>query len=110
MRKEDILLRKPSKNPDSKINWETESAAKFICSLTLCWPNGKSYTSRGIIKGRISEFKKGNKGFGYDPIFIPDGYTQTFCEMDPKLKISMDKVTNRSEKIKNLDLEKLPKK
>ena len=84
-----------------KINWETESAAKFICSLTLCWPNGKSYTSRGIIKGRISEFKKGNKGFGYDPIFIPDGYTQTFGEMDPKLKISIDHRFKAYQQIKN---------
>ena len=43
-----------------------------------------------IIKGKISQFKRGKRGFGYDPIFIPDGYNQTFGEMKPKLKMSID--------------------
>ena len=58
--------------------------------MTLFWPDGKIYSSKGEIKGRISNIKKGNKGFGYDPIFIPNGYNKTFGEMEPKLKISID--------------------
>ena len=73
-----------------KKNWQNEANARFICCLSLFWPDGKSYSSKGIIKGKISSKKKGNRGFGYDPIFIPDGYNQTFGEMEFKLKISID--------------------
>ena len=73
-----------------KKNWKNNGYAKFICSLALFWPNGKIHSSKGIVQGKISTIKKGNKGFGYDPIFIPDGYNKTFGEMDPKLKLSID--------------------
>ena len=73
-----------------KKNWEKENTAKFICCLTICWPNGKSAISKGMVEGRISLEKKGNNGFGYDPIFIPNGYKQTFGEMKAKLKMSID--------------------
>ena len=56
---------------------------------------------KGIIKGKISKIQKGNKGFGYDPIFIPNGYTKTFGEMDPKLKMSIDHRFKAYLKIKN---------
>ena len=42
------------------------------------------------MEGKISDIKKGNNGFGYDPIFVPNGHNQTFGEMDPKLKMSID--------------------
>ena len=71
-------------------NWKKNNRARFVCCLTIFWPNGKSYSSKGVIKGRISITKKGNKGFGYDPIFIPDGYKKTFGEMKPKFKMSID--------------------
>ena len=73
-----------------KKNWQNEANARFICCLSLFWPDGKSYSSKGIIKGKISSKKKGNRGFGYDPIFIPDGYDKTFGEMLPELKMSID--------------------
>jgi len=73
-----------------KKNWQNEANARFICCLSLFWPDGKSYSSKGIIKGKISSKKRGNRGFGYDPIFIPDGYNKTFGEMQPELKISID--------------------
>ena len=44
----------------------------------------------GVINGKISSKKKGENGFGYDPIFIPEGYQMTFGEMVPKLKMSID--------------------
>ena len=75
-----------------KINkdWFYYNKARFICCLTLFWPNGKSYFSKGVVEGKISAVKRGKRGFGYDPIFIPLGYNQTFGEMKPKLKMSID--------------------
>ena len=73
-----------------KVNWEKNNKAKFICCMTLFYPNGKFYSSTGIIKGKISTKVKGKNGFGYDPIFIPDGYDKTFGEMQLKLKMSID--------------------
>ena len=73
-----------------KKDWKNDSSARFICCMTLFWPNGKNYSSKGIVKGKISTKKKGKNGFGYDPIFIADGYNQTFGEMKPKLKMSID--------------------
>ena len=73
-----------------KKDWKNDRTAKFVCCLSLFWPNGKSYSSNGIVKGKIATKKRGNKGFGYDPIFIPNGYSKTFGEMKPKLKMSID--------------------
>ena len=87
----DLAIKKVFKKMSSiKKDWPKDSKARFVCCMTLFWPNGKNYSSRGIIKGKISSSKRGKNGFGYDPIFIPDGYNQTFGEMDPKLKISID--------------------
>ena len=79
-----------AKMSDIKKDWHNDSSARFICWLTLFFPNGKSFSSEGIVKGKISSTKKGKNGFGYDPIFIPDGHNQTFGEMTPKIKMSID--------------------
>tara|TARA_B100000686_G_scaffold288751_1_gene315060 strand:+ start:266 stop:862 length:597 start_codon:yes stop_codon:yes gene_type:complete len=84
-----------------KKNWHKDNSARFVCCLTLFWPNGKNFSSTGIIKGKISVKKKGSKGFGYDPIFIPEGYKKTFGEMEPKLKSSIDHRFKAYLKIKN---------
>ena len=68
--------------------------------MTLFWPDGKNYSTKGVVKGKISAKKKGKNGFGYDPIFIPDGYNQTFGEMKSKLKMSIDHRFNAFLKIK----------
>ena len=83
-----------------KQNWENKNIAKFICCMTLFWPGGKVYFSRGMIKGKILNKKKGKNGFGYDPIFIPKGYNKTFGEMKPKLKMSIDHRFKAFKKIK----------
>ena len=64
--------------------------AEFICCLAIWWPQGKFCSHTGGIKGKISPKKRGAKGFGYDPIFIPDGYNQAFGEMEPEFKMSID--------------------
>ncbi len=73
-----------------KNDWLNYNEARFICCLTIFWPSGENFTSKGIVDGKISEKIKGNKGFGYDPIFIPNGHSKTFGEMEPNLKMSMD--------------------
>ena len=73
-----------------KKDWKNDNVAKFICCMTLFWPNGKHYSSQGTVKGKISKEKKGRNGFGYDPIFIPNGYNRTFGEMELKSKMSID--------------------
>ena len=83
-------------------NWKNyNNSARFVCCMTLFWPNGKSYSSKGMVRGKISNNKKGSKGFGYDPIFIPEGYNITFAEMEPKLKMSIDHRFKAFLKIKN---------
>ena len=84
-----------------KKNWKNQNKAKFVCCMTLFWPNGKIYSVRGIVNGKISTKKKGNNGFGYDPIFIPNGCNKTFGEMQPKLKMSIDHRYRAYLKIKN---------
>ena len=74
-----------------KKDWiNNHNKANFVCCLTIFWPDGKSFSSEGIINGKISAMKRGKNGFGYDPIFIPEGHNKTFGEMDPLLKMSID--------------------
>ena len=84
-----------------KEDWQNYNLARFICCMTLFWPNGKSYFSQGEVKGKISPKKKGKKGFGYDPIFIPQGYKKTFGEMKVKDKMLIDHRHKAFLKLKN---------
>ena len=87
----DLGIKKIFEKMDNvKKNWQNDSTARFICCLTLFCSDEKFFSSKGIVEGKISSTKKGKNGFGYDPIFIPNGYKDTFGEMKPKLKMSMD--------------------
>ena len=87
----DLAIKKVFKEMNkARKNWQSTNEARFVCSMTLFYPNGKNFSSVGIVKGKISNEKKGKNGFGYDPIFIPEGYRKTFGEMNPKLKMSID--------------------
>lgn len=68
----------------------TDRSASFVCVLALAFPDGETYSFEGRIDGEIVWPMRGEKGFGYDPIFVPGGYDVTFAEMDPaeKHKIS----------------------
>ena len=61
-------------------------SARFVCVLCLAWPDGHVETFEGEVRGRLIFPPRGDKGFGYDPIFIPNGYGLTFAEMDPEEK------------------------
>ena len=60
--------------------------AHFVAVLALAWPDGEVATFRGEAHGRLAWPPRGDKGFGYDPMFVPDGYAATFGEMGPELK------------------------
>jgi len=63
--------------------------ANFTCALTLAWPGGNYRTFEGRVFGRLVWPPRGDKGFGYDPIFVPEGYRVTFGEMEPERKHAM---------------------
>jgi XTP/dITP diphosphohydrolase len=65
-------------NPDRR--------AWFIAALCLAWPDGHTETFLGRIDGLVVWPPRGDKGFGYDPMFVPAGAAQTFGEMDPEAK------------------------
>ncbi len=60
--------------------------AHFICALALAWPDGHVECFEGRVDGTLSKTSRGTHGFGYDPIFIPDGHDRTFGEMLPEQK------------------------
>lgn len=63
--------------------------ARFCCTLCLAWPDGHDEVFEGTVSGRLVWPMRGDLGFGFDPIFLPDGETQTFGEMDPARKHDM---------------------
>ena len=67
------------------INPEGQNAY-FACSLSLCWPNQQVETLEGTVNGSLTFPPRGEKGFGYDPIFVPINYQLTFGEMDQNEK------------------------
>ena len=82
-------------------NWKLKKIeARFICVLTIYWPNGKKINSLGKVEGLISNKKKGKNGFGYDPIFIPLKNRMTFGQMKPKRKYKIDHRFKAFKKIK----------
>ena len=69
---------------------DRDRSATFVAVLALAWPNGGIELFRGDVAGRLVWPPRGERGFGYDPIFVPEGGAETFGEMEPaeKHKIS----------------------
>jgi len=63
--------------------------ARFVCTLCLAWPDGHDEIFRGEVSGRIVWPMRGTNGFGFDPVFLPDGAALTFGEMAPAAKHAM---------------------
>ncbi|ADE39864.1 RdgB/HAM1 family non-canonical purine NTP pyrophosphatase [Candidatus Puniceispirillum marinum] len=64
----------------------TNRQAAFMCALSIVWPDGHDETVEGTVKGNLVWPPRGANGFGYDPIFVADGYDMTFGEMEPDIK------------------------
>jgi len=76
--------------------------AAFICALALAWPDGHVEAVEGRLDGTLTFPPRGGRGFGYDPIFIPDGYTITCGEMDPAEKQAISHRADAFRKLKIL--------
>lgn len=74
-------------------------AARFVAALALAWPDGHVECFEGRVDGRIAEAPRGTRGFGYDPIFIADGETLTFGEMEPAEK---HRISHRADAFRQL--------
>lgn len=78
---------------------EATRRANFVCALCLAWPDGHQETFEGKVFGHLTWPPRGNNGFGYDPVFVPDGDTRTFGEFDPDEKHAM---SHRANAFRNL--------
>lgn len=63
-----------------------ERRAQFVSVITMVFPNGESITARGECPGHIIDTPVGENGFGYDPLFVPDGFQRTFAQLSPEEK------------------------
>ena len=77
-----------------------ERGARFVSVITLIYPDGTKLVARGECEGSISEEMRGENGFGYDPIFIPKGYDQTFGELPAELK---NRISHRAKSLLKLE-------
>jgi XTP/dITP diphosphohydrolase len=71
---------------EREIAGKGDRRAHFVCALALCWPDGHCETFEGRVDGTLVWPPRGERGFGYDPVFLPDGGTETFGEMAPDAK------------------------
>lgn len=77
----------------------TDCSAKFVCALALAKPGSEVEIFEGEVHGHLVFPPRGQKGFGYDPIFVADGMTETFGELDPALK---HKISHRARAFQKL--------
>ncbi len=78
---------------EEKMHGCTDRRGSFTCALSLAWPDGHTESFEGIVYGHLVWPPRGSRGFGYDPIFVPEGLSMTFGEMDPQEK---HKVSHRA--------------
>ena len=89
----ELLLDELGKSADCR-------TARFVCSIALATPDGTVVAQEsGVCNGKIAFRRKGNNGFGYDPIFIPDGFEMTFGELNDRIKRSFSHRTTAFRKI-----------
>ncbi len=89
----DLVLAQIADLPD------TARSAAFVCAAALALPDGRTFVSEGLMPGRLIRERRGTNGFGYDPIFVPDGYTQTSAELSPAEK---DAISHRGQAFRSL--------
>ncbi|MEZ5946201.1 MAG: RdgB/HAM1 family non-canonical purine NTP pyrophosphatase [Hyphomonas sp.] len=79
----------------------TDRSAKFVCALAVVWPDGHEEVFEGEVHGTLVWPPRGDKGFGYDPVFVAEGETITFGEMDPERKHAMSHRARAFDKLKS---------
>jgi XTP/dITP diphosphohydrolase len=78
----------------------TDRSAKFVCALAVVWPDGHAEVFEGEVHGELTWPPRGEKGFGYDPVFVANGESITFGEMEPTRKHAMSHRANAVAKLK----------
>ena len=76
-----------------------DRSAYFICTMALVYPDGREITAEGYMHGQIIDAPRGEQGFGYDPLFLPEGEDRTVAEMTDSEK---NAISHRSNALKNL--------
>jgi len=92
----DLVLAQLTDVPDDR------RGAKFVCAAALALPRGSEYVVEGRLTGRLIRQRRGSNGFGYDPIFVPDGEERTTAEMTPSEK---DAISHRGRAFRSLAAE-----
>jgi len=69
-----------------RLQGKSDRGAAFVAVLALAWPDGHAEIFRGEVRGHLVFPPRGTRGFGYDPIFVPEGHAITFGEMEPAAK------------------------
>lgn len=83
-----------------KASGSQDRSAKFVCALAVAWPDGAQAVFEGEVHGQLVWPPRGEKGFGYDPVFVADGETLTFGEMEPERKHAMSHRARAVEKLR----------
>ena len=81
-----VAMRKVADEVTARAGWDKPPAANFTCALCLAWPDGRTRVFEGKVFGHLVWPPRGDRGFGYDPMFLADGETLTFGEMEPAAK------------------------
>ena len=84
---------------------KSDRSARFRTVVALSDPAGNAETQEGACPGVIIEELRGTNGFGYDPLFVPDGYSETFAELDPEVKNRIShraRALHKAEKVKDI--------
>lgn len=71
---------------NDRMGANSDRRGRFVCALALAWPDGQCETFEGVVEGEMVWPPRGAHGFGYDPMFQPQGRAETFGEMDPTAK------------------------
>ena len=82
-----------------KMKTPTNRNAQFKCVLAAINSEGEEFTEEGVVKGTIAKGLKGDSGFGYDPIFVPEGFEKTMAELTPLEKNSISHRASATKRI-----------
>lgn len=78
---------------------DTDRTARFRCVMAVVAPDGRAWTEEGVCEGRILHEPRGASGFGYDPVFVPAGYENTFGELDAAIK---NRISHRAQALRRI--------
>ena len=84
---------------ERELGQSAERGARFVCVLALAWPSGEVQTFEGEARGHITWPPRGDNGFGYDPMFVPEGHARTFGEMSVEEKLPLTHRARAFEKL-----------